>query len=976
VPWLNRQATDTEYRKAELMGSRKYCLIAMMVVACITLNGQAQTRPAWTRSRIKGSPTPPSQYKIVPAFPGLKFNRPTSLEEFPSHDRILVTEMGGRVLSFVKSATVKEASVVLDLEALAGKRLWSATLHPNFAENRFMFVCCVHKTDVGEETQVTRFKLTKNDPPKAISDSGRVVIRWPAGGHNGGCMRFGKDGMLYISTGDGSGPNPPDGRTTGQDISDLMGAVLRINVDVAGDKEYSVPKDNPFVDTKDARPEIWAYGLRNPWKFGIDSESGSIFLADNGWESWEMVHKIVKGGNCGWPVMEGRASLRPEVKVGPTPIIPPVKDHSHTEANSVIGGPIYRGAKLPELDGTFVYGDYITGTIWGLNTSGEYAHSTLVDTDLRIVDFASGSQGELYVLDFDLTEQIYELVPSGLKDTSANFPRKLSQTGIFRSLETLKPEPGVEEYRVTVPRWMDGARATRWFGIPSFAEAPIATVKDGPLQMPEGSVFVKHIEISTSKRTVVRLETQILHFEHGVWNPYSYLWNDAGTDADLVDSQGANRQLEVRDDHVASGKSQRTWHTSSVNECRLCHNAGSNYILGFRPAQLGLTQIRRLEDGLVAKATKAAKNVVPLVNTMDKTKPLNDRARSYLHANCSSCHNPRGNAIVSFYLRADMPFDALNTNKGTGIGTFGMRNAKIIVPGDPYRSVLMYRMSKLGYARMPYIGSQVVDSAGVELIEKWIGSLPAGDNAATNSGPATNGSVDSKSLAALANSVSANDRGLAIKQLMKTTEGSLALMAQMHAGAIKEPDFLNAATTGSKASSSDIGGLFETFVPENQRRKRLGPNPNPQSILALKGDLARGKLIFHSDGARCRNCHDVNDAAKSLGPTLLEINKKYPRRNEMLQHALQPSLKIDDKFAAFVVITDRGRSFTGLLVEKTAEQVTLKTFERKVITIKASKIDVMKKSAKSLMPDRILSDLTAQEAADLIAYLGSVGKAP
>ena len=125
-----------------------------------------------------------------------------------------------------------------------------------------------------------------------------------------------------------------------------------------------------------ARQEIWAYGLRNPWKFGIDPKTNDIFVADNGWESWEMVHRIVRGGNCGWPVMEGRVALAERSEARPTPIVPPVKDHPHTEANSVIGGPVYRGSKLPELTGSFVYGDYITGTIWAIrpDKDGAYSH--------------------------------------------------------------------------------------------------------------------------------------------------------------------------------------------------------------------------------------------------------------------------------------------------------------------------------------------------------------------------------------------------------------------------------------------------------------------------------------------------------------------------------------------------------------------------------------------------------------------------
>jgi glucose/arabinose dehydrogenase len=356
--------------------------------------------------------------RIDYALHGLKFEKPTCIEEMTDTGRLLITEMAGKIYSIPKDAGVSRPDLVADLAVLLpadlagrGVSLFDAEFHPHFADNRQLFVCYVHPGN-GGHTRVSRLTLNGGSPPRADSESEQVIITWPSGGHNGGCLEFGIDGYLYISTGDGSGPNPPDGRTTGQTVDDLLGAVLRIDVDHPdGERPYAVPADNPFVDMPDARPEIWSYGLRNPWKFGIDSETGDVFVADNGWESWEMIHRLERGGNCGWPVMEGRAALRSEVKVGPTPIIPPVKDHPHTEANSVIGGPVYRGDKLPDLAGSFVYGDYITGTIWAIRPDKEnaYSHTTLVDTDLRIVAFTQGSEGELFVLDYDYTGQIYEL---------------------------------------------------------------------------------------------------------------------------------------------------------------------------------------------------------------------------------------------------------------------------------------------------------------------------------------------------------------------------------------------------------------------------------------------------------------------------------------------------------------------------------------------------------------------------------------
>ena len=962
-------------------------------------NQEPALRQPWTTSRIQGAPVPPAPYRLAPAFPLLRFDRPTCIEQFPDERRLLVTEMGGKVLNFPEEPGVREAELVVDLPALLtgelkgrGVSLFDAEFHPKYSDNKYLFVCYVHPGD-GGHTRVSRLTLDGRTPPRAVPDSEQVIITWPAGGHNGGCLEFGKDGYLYISTGDGSGPNPPDGRTTGQDVTDLLGVILRIDVDQSQDgRAYSIPADNPFVETSGARGEIWAYGLRNPWKFGVDVETGDAFAADNGWESWEMVHRIVRGGNCGWPVMEGRAALRTEVKPGPTPILPPAADHPHTEANSVIGGPVYRGSKLPGLVGSFIYGDYITGTIWALHADEDHSYSptTLVDTDQRIVSFTAGAGGELYVLDYDFTGQVYELLPSDVPDTSASFPRRLSETGLFASLDALTPAAGVVPYGVKVDRWLDGAKAERFAAIPGDGRIKLAEGKSQPAEYPEGTVFVNHLSLPQSGKPL-RLETQILHYERGTWRPYSYLWDDAGQEAFLVDAVGANRALPAADATTKGGAGERTWHVNAVNECRLCHNAESGYVLGFvanqlanqlnRPAIGGdataANQLAALAaQGVLAEAPAVAEDdPLRLVDPHDSSQPLDERARSYLHVNCSVCHQPGGNAIVSFYLRRDLPFDKLNTNKGTGIGTFGLGDAKIIVPGDPYRSILMYRMSKLGYARMPYIGSRVVDSRGVALVDAWIRSLKGGSGGASP-GPLAKDAAEAKALRSLAGKESAGGKAhaAAIRELLKSTSGALALAVRMHAGDLSDGDFKTAASLGAASPTSDVRGLIEAFIPESQRRATLGATFDPEVVLSRQGSRERGKLIYFSDGARCRACHEIDDKAKSLGPTLAEINKKYPQPGELLLHVLRPSQKIDEPFAAYAVATDDGRILSGLIVEQSEREIVLKTAEKQLVRIARESIEEMRKSEKSLMPDGVLGDLTAQEAADLLEYLRSLGR--
>src|SRR5581483_5797750 len=239
----------------------------------------------------------------------------------------------------------------------------------------------------------------KGNPPRADLASEKVIIEWPSGGHNAGCLKFGPDGYLYIGTGDGSGI--ADERDTGQDISDVLSSILRIDVDHPDPgKTYGIPKDNPFVNTPGARPEIWAYGLRQPWKFSFDRQSGDLWCGEVGQDLWEMVYRIKKGGNYGWSVMEGNHPFRPERKKGPTPFLPPVIEHPHSEFRSLTGGYLYRGQRVPELTGAYIYGDFDTGRIWGLRYDGKKVtwHKELTKTQLRLVSFGEDEAGEVYFL--------------------------------------------------------------------------------------------------------------------------------------------------------------------------------------------------------------------------------------------------------------------------------------------------------------------------------------------------------------------------------------------------------------------------------------------------------------------------------------------------------------------------------------------------------------------------------------------------
>ncbi|MFT5094685.1 MAG: glucose/arabinose dehydrogenase, partial [Porticoccaceae bacterium] len=389
-------------------------------------------RKPWTTSRVKGSPEPPLPYRAQRVFTGLSFEQPTVLTNAPSTDRLFVAEQKGRIYSIPNDPDCEQADLFLDVNELVGRlnamlgegnqatfgSVYGLTFHPEFASNRKFYVCYTvnYRQSKGAKkldgTRVVQLKADGNNPPRAIVDSETEIITWKAGGHNGGCLKFGHDGMLYVSTGDGGAAFPPDGLNTGQDVSDLLASVLRIDVDrpQAG-IAYSIPDDNPFVKLEAARGEVWAYGMRNPWKMSFDRQTGKLWVGDVGWELWELVYQANAGDNFGWSLFEGRQPVHTERRPGPTPIVPAVAEIPHTEGASITGGFVYRGERLPELKGHYIFGDWETRRFWGIPVDGEQfgQRRELVEPSVRIVGFAERNDGELLLLDHD-SGTIHELV--------------------------------------------------------------------------------------------------------------------------------------------------------------------------------------------------------------------------------------------------------------------------------------------------------------------------------------------------------------------------------------------------------------------------------------------------------------------------------------------------------------------------------------------------------------------------------------
>jgi uncharacterized repeat protein (TIGR03806 family) len=953
-------------------------------------------RALWTTSRFAGTPDPSPPFTVALAFPKLKFEFPVVLVPAAGTSRLFVGELKGRIYSFVNDPGEHAPRLALDLSKVHHdfSALYGLAFHPRFDTNRYVYVCYVRRNDVPDGSVVSRFTVSRTEPPVIDPQSEQVILNFWSGGHNGGCLVFGKDGYLYISTGDGASPSPPDPKKTGQDCSDLLSSILRVDVDrpQAG-RAYSIPEDNPFKNLAGVRPEIWAFGFRNPWKMSFDRKTGELWVGDVGWELWELVDKVERGGNYGWSVVEGPQPVNVEARRGPTPILPTTKAHPHSEAASITGGYVYRGTGLRELSGAYIYGDFQTGIIWALRENGGKVtwQTELARTPLHLVAFAETNEGELLLVDHDRTHQIYKLAPAPRNTSRDTFPRRLSESGLFTSVREGRPAPGVLRYEINSELWSDGAVADRFLAVPG--SGTIGIDGQGIWQFPEGSVLARTVSLELEPGKPVsrrRVETQILHRESEAWRPYSYLWNEGQDDAELVGAGGAT--CTIANGAPGTGH-KRTYRVAARSECVLCHNpwvekkttvfgVQSASPLGTNTAQLNkrlthsgrsTNQLTVLHDAGILAWTPDGARLPRLVDPYDESADLDRRARSYFQTNCAHCHQFNAGGTANIALGIEVPLPATQT---VGIrpiqGTFGIAAAKIIAPGDPARSILYYRMSKLGGGRMPRAGSNQVDERATRMISEWIARLS--DPGGSPEGAAVLAKEDRDAVAALRkpDPLSEQERTAAVRRLAGTTRGALTLLGLIDHGRAGAPLKNDVAAIARTSPSVEVRDLFERFIPEEERVKRLGDVIDRPSILALSGDAVRGKAIFTTNSvARCKTCHKAGDMGEMVGPDLSKIGAKYDKAG-LLEQMLEPSKTIDPAFTAYLLETKDGRVISGLAVEKTASGVVLKDAQGKTVRLSNSEIERMVPQSRSLMPELLLRDLTSQEVADLLEFLAGL----
>jgi uncharacterized repeat protein (TIGR03806 family) len=712
---------------------RHFSFLFLLLVAFASIAFAADETPfgldrriPWTTSHVVGSPDPPLPYLVEKTFTNIQWRAPLFLISEPDTDSIFVILQGGekdrpsKILRLREDPTAKEAEPLL---MITNRLIYSVEFHPGYPTNGHLFVFSNGPTPKGERTnRISRFTVDRKAPRHCDPDSERVIIEWRSAGHDGGGIVFGHDRMLYISTGDGTSDS--DAWNSGQTVDDLLGGVLRIDADHPdGVRPYSIPKDNPFVGSTNARPELWAYGLRNPWRMAVDQKTGHIWVGNNGQDLWETAHFIRRGENYGWSVYEGSHPFYLNRKLGPTPAVAPTIEHHHAEARSLTGGIVYYGKRFPELEGAYVYGDYSSGTIWGARHDGSRLtwHKELARTELQISAFAASHSGELLIVDHG--GALYRLLQSPPQNTTDKFPARLSETGLFVSTKDHQLHQGIIPYSVNAQGWADGAQVERFLGLPGDSRIELSN----GWTFPNGAVLMQTLSLPRGSNAAPRrIETRLLTRQTGQWVGYSYRWDEAQSDATLVGASGDEREL-------VTGDRRQLWRFPSRTECMACHSRAANFVLGFTENQLNRVhdygkasdnQLRTLPHiGLFSSSNlKPPKRTY--VDVYDSSQALEARARTYLQVNCSVCHMDAGGGNAKMELRMSTKPEQMNIfDSRPQHDSFGIVNAMLVAPGEPDRSILYHRVSRRGRGQMPPLVSRVVDDRGAALLADWIRSL-------------------------------------------------------------------------------------------------------------------------------------------------------------------------------------------------------------------------------------------------------------
>ncbi|HMO51716.1 MAG TPA: PQQ-dependent sugar dehydrogenase [Kiritimatiellia bacterium] len=703
---------------------------------------------------------------------GISFIVPMCIRAIPGEtNRLFVAERGGKII-VITNLAAPTATTFLDISGRVNFEgeggLLGFDFHPDYASNGLFYVNYSLNTNTtlgsGFHVRLSRFQVsaTNQNFASPTTEVALITQRHRANNHNGGDVHFGPDGYLYLSTGDEGGGNDP--YNNGQSITGgFFSAIMRIDVDKkpgslapnrhpainAATTNYAVPPDNPFIGatqfngvavvTTNVRTEIFAIGLRNPWRMSFDDITGELYVADVGQNAREEVNLIRPGGNYGWKWREGFIAT-PGIGTPPAGFTTwdnPILDYSHgvatNQGRSITGGFVYRGDRYPSLVGRYLFADYTVGNLWTLTHNGTSATSFARLTGVvNPIAFGRDPRNGDILIARAAVAPLRRLIQS---TGGGAFPATLADTGIFYNRQTLMPFEGIIPYDLNVPFWSDNAFKRRWFSMPELSMTA-AFHPDLPWTFPAGTVWIKHFDLEMTSgvpASVRRLETRVLVKNNSGDGGYgvTYRWGSSPDNATLVPSVGLNETL-VR--NVGGVLVTQVWRYPSRSECLTCHQPAAGFALSFNTAQLNRdfnyngvptnqlcifgdhgfinTQVQDRVFTLRALAPPEAEDV-----------SLEYRARSYLQANCANCHFPGGTAPGNWDARIITPLSQTAIINGILGDNQGNPSNRLVVPGSVSLSMLHSRIVLTGEGRMPPIGSNVADTQSVALVSAWIHGL-------------------------------------------------------------------------------------------------------------------------------------------------------------------------------------------------------------------------------------------------------------
>ena len=646
----------------------------------------------------------------------------------------------GRVLRFSNNATVAAFTTFIDIStnvAYGGEMgLLGMAFHPDYTSNGEIYLS--YTADTPRRSVISRFTYVVDH----WQEENILTVAQPYSNHNGGNIAFGPDGYLYIGLGDGGSGGDPSGH--GQNTTSLLGSMLRIDVDSTA--PYAIPVTNPFagnalcsdpntVFNGNNCPEIYAWGLRNPWRWSFDRNNGELWVGDVGQDLIEEVDIIQAGNNYGWNTMEGDKCYGAST-CNKTGLTLPVAVYPHSDSRSIVGGYVYRGqdTNLQKiLQNTYLYADTYSTRIWGLKRNGTtYESNELINSSLQyIYSFAQDNQGELYVLDPAFSTSapgtnIYKIVAAQPPDSTPLPAALLSETGCVDSANPTQPAAGLIPYDIISPLWSDGATKQRFMALPN--NATIDVTAQGDLLFPAGTVLMKNFFLNN--RIV---ETRLLMHHTSGWAGYSYEW--------LYDLSGNPTDAQLLTSSLSKSIEGQTWYYPDAGQCLECHTNSANIALGPEIQQLnknfsydatGLTvsQIDTLEYiGMFTAPLSAQQKNMKLYALQDTAASYEQRVKSYLHSNCAHCHQPAEVNTTDIDLRYQTALADMNVCDAIPLrGNLGLTDPRIIDPKGTYaapNSVLIARMqaAAISGVRMPPLATDMIDNQAVDIIKHWIDEL-------------------------------------------------------------------------------------------------------------------------------------------------------------------------------------------------------------------------------------------------------------